>query len=108
VLRQFRATVAYGELAGAGSILEDDEQGNNSADDDDEGLQLTPPATLTDPKPDTQEDPVSGETKRATSTVQVTYSPTEWALLQAKFPMSGEDWDAMIEVLQAMKRGLVG
>lgn len=40
-------------------------------------------------------------------TVQVTYSPSEWALLQAAFPMSEDDWDAMIAVLNAMKRGLV-
>jgi len=26
---------------------------------------------------------------------------------QARFPMTEEDWDAMIEVLNAMKRGLV-
>ncbi len=45
--------------------------------------------------------------QRETRTVQVTYSPDEWALLQGRFPMSEDDWDAMIEVMGAMKRGLV-
>lgn len=40
-------------------------------------------------------------------TVQVTYSPSAWALVQAPFPMSPGDWDAFIETLNGMKRGLV-
>jgi hypothetical protein len=64
--------------------------------------QLTPPSTLE--QPPLEQPP--GE-RRQTRTVQVTYSPTEWALLQGQFPMSEDDWDAMIAVLDAMKRGLV-
>jgi hypothetical protein len=40
-------------------------------------------------------------------TVQVTYSPSAWALVQAPFPMSPNDWDAFVETLNGMKRGLV-
>jgi hypothetical protein len=107
VLRLFRATATYAQLAGAPDILADDESGNDSDENDDEGPRLTPPATLTVPTSPAPEDPGRDEPKRSTSTVQVTYSPTEWALLQGKFPMSEDDWDSMIEVLQAMKRGLV-
>jgi hypothetical protein len=65
---------------------------------------LTPPATIEQDAPPNNEGSLA---ERMTRTVQVTYSPKEWALLQAAFPMSEDEWDAMIEVLQAMKRGLV-
>ena len=40
-------------------------------------------------------------------TVQITYSPSAWALIQAPFPLSEADWEAMIDTLNGMKRGLV-
>lgn len=67
--------------------------------------QLTPPQTLETPPAPPPGD--NTETQREKRTVQVTYSPNEWALLQAAFPMSEDDWNAMIAVLNAMKRGLV-
>lgn len=107
VLRQFRATVAYARLTDAGAMLDTDESDNGSDDEGDEGPVLTPPANLKEPAATTSEDPGAREAMRSPKTVQVTYSTDEWALLQAVFPMSNDDWDAMIEVLQAMKRGLV-
>lgn len=107
VLRQFRATVAYAQLADADAMVAGDEDDNESHDNGDGGPTVTPPATLTTPPGAPDAEQHSSESKRTSQTVQVTYSPTEWALLQAKFPMSNDDWDAMIEVLQAMKRGLV-
>ena len=65
---------------------------------------MKPPATLELETPPADQTPKTPRTER---TVHVTYSPTEWALLQARFPMTEEDWDAMIAVLGAMKRGLV-
>lgn len=71
---------------------------------------MTPPATIS--AKDTAAGtapaaPPSASPARQQRTVQITYSPTEWALLEAAFPMSEDDWDAMIAVLSAMKRGLV-
>jgi hypothetical protein len=41
--------------------------------------------------------------------VQVPYlpNPADWALLQARFPMTEEEWDSLIAVLQSIKVGLV-
>jgi hypothetical protein len=55
----------------------------------------------------TIETPATEGRDRSVRTILVTYSPEEWALLQGRFPMSEDDWDAMIAVLTAMKRGLV-
>jgi hypothetical protein len=110
VIRLFRATVAYVNLAEADGMLDVDDADEESGEDTEQEQILTPPSSLT-PSPQVQthspEPGQSGSVKRATSTVQLTYAPTEWALLQAKFPMSEQDWDAMIAVLEAMKRGLV-
>lgn len=40
-------------------------------------------------------------------TITLPYSPSEWASLQAAFPMSEASWDQMMAVLQAMKPALV-
>lgn len=40
-------------------------------------------------------------------TIQVPISPTTWALIQLPAPMSEDDWNQMLGVLQAMKPGLV-
>lgn len=51
-----------------------------------------------------REQPRSQRTKR---TIQVPYAPSAWALLEASFPMTEEEWQQMLAVLQAMKVGLV-
>ncbi len=106
VLRHFRATAAYARLAEAGDILSGDEpEDDPDAITDGDDLSMTTPAVLA---PAGLETPTNRQQQsRKGRTVQITYSPSEWALLQGQFPMSEDDWDAMIAVLQAMKRGLV-
>lgn len=110
VVRLFRATVAYVRLAEADGILDTDEGEDESDELSQEGARLTPPPSLAPEgrvQTRTPGSAESGSLTRSTTTVQITYAPTEWALLQAKFPMSEDDWAAMIAVLEAMKRGLV-
>lgn len=38
--------------------------------------------------------------------VQLPYSPTAWATLQASFPVTADEWDQMLAVLTAMKPAL--
>jgi hypothetical protein len=110
LLSEFRRTLAFARVA--------DTDGTVSSDETDTIEEQEPTLSTPTIKPqESQEqdfdqalshppahDPAA---KRATRTIQVTYSPTEWALLQARFPMSENEWEAMISVLGAMKRGLV-
>jgi hypothetical protein len=103
-LKQWKRTMMYARLSNSSGTV----TGDGGELDRDEDQELTPPQTIEreqDRKKSPPPPPPSAN--RSTRTVQVTYSPTEWALLQASFPMSEEDWDAMIAVLNAMKRGLV-
>jgi hypothetical protein len=102
VLRLFRATVAYAHLADAGDILIPDGEESDDPSISDEDQEMTTPTLIEDVAPSDK-----GTRSRSKRAVQITYSPNEWALLQGQFPMSEDDWDAMIAVLQAMKRGLV-
>lgn len=103
-LKQWKRTMTYARLSGPGATVPDD-AGDPEADE----LQgLTPPATIEQEQERGQEnDAFTAKAARSKRTIQVTYSPTEWALLQGEFPMTEQDWDAMIAVLEAMKRGLV-
>jgi hypothetical protein len=106
-LRQFRATVNFARLADAPGNLLDDEPLGDTEDEPDSEDDLTPPATIVDEGTNVGKVETPGRGEKSMRTVQVTYSPSEWALVQAAFPMQEEDWDAMIAMLQAMKRGLV-
>ena len=44
---------------------------------------------------------------RQTRTINLPLSATEWATLQAPFPISEDSWKLMEAVLKAMKPGLV-
>lgn len=46
-------------------------------------------------------------TDRPTRTIQLPYSPTGWASLEAPFPLNDTDWERLLAVLTAMKPGLV-
>jgi len=55
---------------------------------------------------DTQ-DVLSLMADRPMRTLQLPYSATAWATLQATFPLSEAEWDRMLAVLTAMKSALV-
>jgi hypothetical protein len=90
LIAELRATAAYARLSEATDSLSFDE-GDNSEDTDEmeatlENETLTP----------------SGRRRQ----VQLPYSATDWAVLQASFPLKGDEWDQMIAVLTAMKPAL--
>jgi hypothetical protein len=108
VLRVLRSTLSFA------AIDADNGDANLSADGaDDETNGIVTPAIISDPTshaPEQRTDspPQSVPTgPKAQRTVQVPYSPGEWALVQAAFPMTDAAWKQMIAVLEAMKPGLV-
>jgi hypothetical protein len=106
-LKQWKRTMTYARLSDPGATVSGD-AGDPEAPPQEPVV--TPPATIDQKQDRAQErEPRTFTAKAARSprTIQLTYSPTEWALLQGEFPMSEQDWDAMIAVLEAMKRGLV-
>ena len=109
MLKRFRASVAFARMTDEADTVSEDEPDGDSeqehAGPNGGANQIMTPATIEDQqKPGSLE---SSGAERQQRTIQVTYSPTEWALVQAKFPLSESDWESMIGVLQAMKRGLV-
>jgi hypothetical protein len=111
VLRILRSTLSFAKIdadsAGASLSADgaDNETGSNG---------IVTPATIDRPKPRESEhraDPLPpdppAKTAKPQRTVQVPYSPGEWALVQAAFPMTDAAWKQMITVLEAMKPGLV-
>ena len=95
-LRQFRSTLKFAGLE-AGAIIpgEDEDNGKPGVDDP-----LAPLETLETP-------PATPSSKQASRVIQLPISATEWAALQAPFPLTEEKWKQMIEVLDAMKPALV-
>ena len=106
LVSEWKRTLAYAKLTDqAGTVTP-----QNQEPEENEEPAITPPATIeatTSLGGNTGPQPNDPSVPRTSRTVQVTYSPNEWALLQGSFPMSEQDWDAMIAVLEAMKRGLV-
>lgn len=74
-------------------------------------ISTPPPQTIRRSQPESRADASNPEQKpqREQRAVQVPYlpNPADWALLQARFPMTEEEWDSMIAVLQSIKVGLV-
>jgi hypothetical protein len=96
LIRELKATLAFAKMIGADrAILSENDQ------DKSENENEIP--TLTPPKPEDQKLTPPGGTRRA---VQLPYSPTGWAALEASFPLSGDEWDQMLAVLTAMKPAL--
>jgi hypothetical protein len=111
LLSEFRRTLAY---AGVDAQDGSDTTANVSdeeehSDSEDESEQIMGPTALQEPETQPRAPPVGGGGggERKPRTVQVPYSPSEWALVQARFPMTEAAWDQMIAVLNAMKPGLV-
>lgn len=106
LISEWKRTMAFAGLTADTDMV----SGDGDPDSQQTEVKLTPPAVIEpvqdqDAKPTNQQN--QQPVKREQRTVQVTYSPTDWALIQGTFPMSEADWDAMIAVLQAMKVGLV-
>jgi hypothetical protein len=115
LVSEWKRTMAFANLTANTDTL------SPNGDDDPEhghgptgGATLTPPAVIDDqqgrqhdlPKPLSKQDFAEA---RATHTVQVPYGLGKFALLQAEFPMSEAEWQAMMSVLTAMKdSGLAG
>ena len=110
LLSQFHRTLAYAGVDGqadadAGDNVSDEEEVSES---ETESEQIMGTPALEDPGTRARAPAVGGhDAERKTRTVQVPYSPSEWALVQAPFPMTEAAWDQMIAVLNAMKPGLV-
>ena len=62
---------------------------------------MTPPTSLKEPPP------TDAKTTPQTRVVQLPISQSEWAALQAPFPLTEEKWEQMLDVLNAMKPALV-
>ncbi len=96
LIRQFRETVSFAQLAAGDSLSEDEA-------DTEEGAEPPVVTTLLTPKRgDDRGGPRGGQ--RA---VPIPLSATEWVTLQADFPLSEDAWDQFMRVLEVMKPGLV-
>lgn len=114
LLSQFHRTLDFAgvrgsEEADASASVSDEEE---VSEPENEREHIVAPPELQDPA--THQRPPAPPARstasvegRETRTVQVPYSPSEWALVQAPFPMTEAAWNQMIAVLTAMKPGLV-
>jgi len=96
LIRELRSTLKFARLADGNDNLPPELP--DKPENEDEISILTPEAeesTLLK---------LSGQ-RRA---VQLPYSGTDWAVLQASFPLSDEEWEQMLAVLTAMKPALTG
>src|ERR1700750_1343038 len=68
-----------------------------------------PPPAIQDPPLATTPPPSGASPERQQRSIQIPHlpDPADWAMVQARFPMSEQEWDSMIAVLQSMKIGLV-
>lgn len=107
LIKQFRQTVTFAELANSLTLSEDD------ADTED---QTADPfkVTLVTPAPVIEREPAAPLLKSKAgeiATMRVVTLPLPgdaWAALQIPTPMTNESWDYMLEMLKVMKRGIVG
>lgn len=113
MLKRFRATLEFAGVSEGGDTVSHEagdseelsgEGPEGSSEDND---QIMNPSTLQQASPPPPATTTGGTQTPAQRTVQVTYSPSAWALVQAPFPLSESDWDAMMRVLDGMKPGLV-
>jgi hypothetical protein len=102
LLKEFRRTITFARLSESGATVSENGADNDDESEEESGEIMTPPAMIEEEKKDPH-DPKPSKHR----TIQVTYSPTDWALVQAPFPMSEADWQRMLKVLEGMKPGLV-
>jgi hypothetical protein len=101
MLKEFRSTIAFARLSETDGSVSENEEDNDSDSEANSHSEMQMPEGVQEPKP------IETSKREQQRTIQVTYSPTDWALVQGSFPMSEADWESFIEVLQGMKRGLV-
>jgi len=98
-VRQFRSTVAFAKLPESGMLSGETE---DKPDEDEEGSHMvSPTGTATEQ----HGKPLGGPGQQRA--VQLPISASQWATLQAPFPMSEGAWRQMMLVLEAMKPALV-
>jgi hypothetical protein len=107
VLRILHHTLTFAKIE-AGSLHASVSEDEPDADENG----IVKPAAIAEPEAPAsaqQQSPreVAKPVKQQERTVQVPYSPGEWALVQAAFPLTEAAWTQMIAVLEAMKPGLV-
>jgi len=104
LVSEWKRTMTHAQLTTATDSVPANAEDSNAGTGGPTGREnLTPPATIDrDEKP-----PVDHRQQHQPRTIQVPYSPSEWALVQAPFPMTESAWTQMLAVLAAMKPGLV-
>lgn len=101
---QFKDTVAFAELA-AGDKLTGHDGDKNSPPNPFDVPAVTAPSAVTTPPTSSSAGQVIE--RPSTRVVTLPLSGDAWAALQVPVPMSEEDWEQMLAVLSAMKRGIV-
>lgn len=107
LVSEWKRTMAFATLTHASANLSTDDGDTNAEHvlKSEDGSTMTPPPTIDRERKDPPSDP--SPQARPQRAIQVPYSPTEWALVQASFPLSEGEWQQLLAVLQAMKLGLV-
>jgi hypothetical protein len=101
---QFKDTIAFANLA-AGDKLTGNDGDNSEATLDPFAVG---PVTVASASAETRTASGQvGQERPNTRVVNLPLSGDAWAALQVPFPMSEDDWDQMLAVLNAMKRGIV-
>jgi hypothetical protein len=96
---ELRATLTFAKLLGSDKVSSK-ETNKHPAPPVMESEFLVPPTEL-------QPSPAQTDTKVESRVIQLPIAPTEWAALQAPFPLTPEKWNQMLAVLNAMKPALV-
>lgn len=98
-IQEYRRTLDFAQLSGpAANLSGESEDGNGNGRGEETDLaasaldDVTPGPEATGP--------------RKLRSIQLPYSATAWATLQATFPLNDREWQQMLAVLQAMKPAL--
>jgi hypothetical protein len=97
---QFRDTVSFANLTVGDKVTPNEGDTHDASADPFSVPPVIVPANAHTPANQTPN-------KSSTRVVNLPLSGDTWAALQVPFPMSEEDWDQMLNVLNAMKRGIV-
>lgn len=95
LIEEFRKTLDF-----AGLTEEDGMVSSGYQDNEETNITKAPPTAPTRPSP-------MGPVAQPVAGFQLPVGPGEFALLQGPFPITDDQWNLMLSVLQAMKPGLV-